>query len=135
MNMTLTENFTINEFECHDGTGVPWNLVENVQKLANNLQVLRDTIDKPIYVVSGYRNPTYNKRIGGAKRSYHMKAMAADIRVNGMTPKAIKATIEILITEGKMEQGGVGLYTSSRKNSSTGFVHYDIRGRKARWGG
>ena len=135
MNMTLTENFTINEFECHDGTGVPWNLVENVQKLANNLQVLRDTIDKPIYVVSGYSNPTYNNRIGVAKRSYHMKAMAADIRVNGMTPKAIKATIEILITEGKMEQGGVGLYTSSRKNSSTGFVHYDIRGRKARWGG
>ena len=135
MNMTLTENFTINEFECHDGTGVPWNLVENVQKLANNLQVLRDTIDKPIYVVSGYRNPTYNKRIGGAKRSYHMKAMAADIRVNGMNPKEVKAVIEVLIAEGKMEQGGVGLYTSSRKNSSTGFVHYDIRGRKARWGG
>ena len=135
MNMTLTENFTINEFECHDGTGVPWDLVENVQKLANNLQVLRDTIDKPIYVVSGYRNPTYNKRIGGAKRSYHMKAMAADIRVNGMNPKEVKAVIEVLIAEGKMEQGGVGLYTSSRKNSSTGFVHYDIRGRKARWGG
>ncbi len=127
MNMTLTDNFTINEFECHDGTGVPWNLVENVQKLANNLQVLRDTIDKPIYVVSGYRNPTYNKRIGGAKRSYHMKAMAADIRVNGMSPKAIKAAIEILITEGKMEQGGIGLYNT--------FVHYDNRGRKARWGG
>ena len=125
--MILTENFNINEFECHDGTGVPWDLVENVQKLANNLQVLRDTIGKPIHVVSGYRNPTYNKRIGGAKRSYHMKAMAADIRVNGMTPKAIKAAIEILITEGKMEQGGIGLYKT--------FVHYDNRGRRSRWGG
>jgi uncharacterized protein YcbK (DUF882 family) len=125
--MILTENFNINEFECHDGTGVPWNLVENVQKLANNLQALRDTIGKPIHVVSGYRNPTYNKRIGGAKRSYHMKAMAADIRVNGMTPKAIKAAIEILITEGKMEQGGIGLYKT--------FVHYDNRGRRSRWGG
>ncbi len=125
--MILTENFNINEFECHDGTGVPWNLVENVQKLANNLQALRDTIGKPIHVVSGYRNTTYNKRIGGAKRSYHMKAMAADIRVNGMTPKAIKAAIEILITEGKMEQGGIGLYKT--------FVHYDNRGRRSRWGG
>ena len=127
MNMTLTDNFTINEFECHDGTGVPWNLVENVQKLANNLQVLRETIGKPIHVVSGFRSATYNKRVGGASRSYHIKAMAADIRVNGMSPKAIKAAIEILITEGKMEQGGIGLYKT--------FVHYDNRGRKARWGG
>jgi uncharacterized protein YcbK (DUF882 family) len=78
--MQLTDNFNIDEFECHDGTGVPWNLVENVQKLANNLQVLRSTIDKPVHIISGYRNPTYNKRIGGATRSYHMKAMAGDIQ-------------------------------------------------------
>ena len=123
--MQLTKNFNINEFECHDGTGVPWNLVENVQKLADNLQVLRDTLDKPVHIISGYRNPTYNKRVGGAKNSYHMKAMAGDIRVNGMTPKAIRATIEILIAEGKMQQGGLGLYKT--------FVHYDNRGRKARW--
>jgi uncharacterized protein YcbK (DUF882 family) len=125
--MQLTENFNIDEWECHDGTGVPWDLVENVQKLANTLQVLRDTIGKPIHIISGYRNPTYNKRIGGATRSYHMKAMAADIRVNGMTPKAVKAAIELLIAEGKMEQGGVGIYKT--------FVHYDNRGRKARWSG
>jgi uncharacterized protein YcbK (DUF882 family) len=127
MKEQLTENFNINEFECHDGTGVPWNLVENVQKLADNLQALRSSLGKPVHIISGYRNPTYNKRIGGAKRSYHMKAMAGDIRVNGMTPKAVKAAIELLIAEGKMEQGGVGIYKT--------FVHYDNRGRKARWSG
>tara|TARA_R100001086_G_scaffold138050_1_gene72198 strand:+ start:4845 stop:5222 length:378 start_codon:yes stop_codon:yes gene_type:complete len=125
--MQLTDNFAMSEFDCHDGTSVSWDLVDNVQKLANNLQVLRDTIGKAVHVISAFRPSTYNKKVGGAKRSYHIKAMAADIRVNGMNPKEVKAVIEVLIAEGKMEQGGVGLYKT--------FVHYDIRGRKARWSG
>jgi len=32
-----------------------------------------------------------------------------------------------LIRAGKMKEGGVGLYVSQ------GFVHYDIRGTRARW--
>ena len=124
--MKLTENFDIKEWRCHDGTDVPYNLVDNVKALAVNLQVLRETVGRPVNIISGYRNPSYNKRIGGAKRSYHMKAMAADIRVKGMTPAEVKATIEGLISDGKMEQGGLGLYKS--------FVHYDNRGRRARWG-
>tara|TARA_R100001594_G_scaffold28949_1_gene54367 strand:- start:4437 stop:4814 length:378 start_codon:yes stop_codon:yes gene_type:complete len=124
--MKLTENFDIKEWRCHDGTDVPYNLVDNVKALAVNLQVLRETVGRPVNIISGYRNPSYNKRIGGAKRSYHMKAMAADIRVKGMTPAEVKAAIEGLISDGKMEQGGLGLYKS--------FVHYDNRGRKARWG-
>ena len=124
--MKLTENFDIKEWRCHDGTDVPYNLVDNVKALAVNLQVLRETVGRPVNIISGYRNPSYNKGIGGAKRSYHMKAMAADIRVKGMTPAEVKAAIEGLISDGKMEQGGLGLYKS--------FVHYDNRGRKARWG-
>jgi uncharacterized protein YcbK (DUF882 family) len=124
--MKLTENFDIKEWRCHDGTDVPYNLVDNVKALAVNLQVLRETVGRPVNIISGYRNPSYNKRIGGAKRSYHMKAMAADIRVKGMTPAEVKAAIEGLISDGKMEQGGLGLYKS--------FVHYDNRGRRARWG-
>ena len=56
-----------------------------------------------------------------------MSARAGDIKIKGMTPKEVKEVIEELISKGEMVQGGVGLYTT--------FVHYDVRGRKARWKG
>ncbi|WP_418308481.1 YcbK family protein, partial [Parasutterella sp.] len=44
------------------------------------LEEIRDEFGKPIVVNSGYRSPEHNKNIGGAKNSYHVKGMAADIR-------------------------------------------------------
>lgn len=123
--MQLTKNFAIVEFMCKDGTPVPLKYLPNVQKLASNLQVLRDHLGEPIRLNSGYRSPTYNKKIGGAKDSQHMLAKAADITVKTKTPKQLAVIIEKLISEGKMEQGGIGIYP--------GFTHYDVRGTKARW--
>lgn len=121
----LTPNFNLNEFHCSDGTAVPSALVPNVEKLATALQVLRDHIGKPIRITSGYRTPTYNERIGGKKASYHLKAMAADFKVEGMTPRVLASKIESLIAQGRMPAGGLGVYAS--------FVHYDTRGRNNRW--
>ncbi len=123
--MKLTANFTLREFECNDGTTVPEKYISNVNKLAYNLQVLRDELKKPIHINSGYRHPAYNKRIGGAKFSQHLTASASDITVRDITPKKLARTILKLIKQGKMNEGGVGLYN--------GFVHYDVRGKKARW--
>ena len=53
--------------------------MENVEKLAKNLQVLRDYIQKPITIISGYRTPEYNKKCGGVKRSQHLLAKAATL--------------------------------------------------------
>ena len=125
--MQLTNNFALREFRCRDGSDVPEELMENVQLLADNLQVLRDRLGVPITVISGYRTKKYNTKIGGARRSQHMTAKAGDIIIPGMTPREVKEVIEELIEEGEMMQGGVGLYTS--------FVHYDVRGRKTRWKG
>lgn len=127
MSENLTDNFKLSEFKCKDGTQVPEDLKENVQNLANNLQVLRDHIGKPIRVISGYRSPKYNRRIGGAKKSQHMFAKAADIKVKGMHPDEVREVILDLIKSGKMAKGGVGRYTT--------FVHYDTRGWNARWSG
>jgi uncharacterized protein YcbK (DUF882 family) len=102
-------------------------MMDNVSLLCENLQVLRDHIEKPIRVISGYRSPKYNRRIGGARRSQHMLAKAADIKISGMTPSEVKQVILELIKEGKMMSGGVGLYKT--------FTHYDVRGRNARWHG
>ena len=124
--MRLEKNFILSEFKCKDGSDVPDSMLDNVKLLAKNLQVLRDEIGKPIRVISGYRSPKYNRKIGGARKSQHMTAKAADIKIKGMTPAEVKSTIVRLIKEGKMMSGGIGLYRT--------FTHYDVRGFNARWG-
>ncbi|MDH5571443.1 MAG: D-Ala-D-Ala carboxypeptidase family metallohydrolase [Gammaproteobacteria bacterium] len=121
----LTRNFSLREFRCTDGTSVPDDLRSNILQLATNLQKLRDHLSKPIHVNSGYRTVIYNKSVGGATSSQHLYAKAADITIKDMKPKEVYQTIEKLIGEGLMVQGGMGLYSS--------FVHYDIRGSKTRW--
>lgn len=124
--MQLENNFHLREFRCKDGTDVPDDLMDNVKKLAKNLQVLRDHIQKPITIISGYRTPEYNKKCGGVKRSQHLFAKAADIVVSGMTSLEVRDTIIQLIKDGEMDPGGVGIYPT--------FTHYDVRGRNSRWG-
>ena len=123
--MKLSKNFSLNEFACNDGSETPEDVIVNLMLLAEQLQVLRDFIDKPITVNSGYRSPKYNKKIGGATRSQHLLGKAADIRVDGISPSEIHSVIEELILDGRMQQGGLGKYNS--------FTHYDIRAKKARW--
>ena len=121
----ITENFSLHEFKCKDGSDVPNEYLPNVIELAKNLQVLRDEINKSITINSAYRSPKYNAKVGGAKNSQHLVAKASDLRVSGITPRELANVIERLIKEGKMKQGGIGVYKT--------FTHYDIRGTKARW--
>lgn len=123
--MQLTTNFSLYEFACRDGTPVPEKYINNVKELATNLQVLRDYLGESVHINSSYRHPAYNKKIGGKPASKHLTAEAGDITTKSKTPKQLAAVIEKLIAEKKMKQGGLGVYP--------GFVHYDIRGTKARW--
>jgi len=123
--MQLEKNFKLKEFKCRDGTPVPEELMDNVKLLAKNLQVIRDYIESPLVIISGYRTKKYNTRIGGARRSQHMLAKAGDLRTSTHTPQELREVIVKLIKEGKIMKGGVGLYNT--------FVHYDVRGRNARW--
>ena len=121
----ITNNFSLEEFKCKDGSDIPNDVLPNIIELAKNLQVLRDAIGKSITINSGYRSQKYNAKIGGVKNSQHVKGKASDLRVSGMTPKELALIIEGLIEKGKMKEGGIGIYPN--------FTHYDIRGVKARW--
>ena len=124
--MKLTNNFDSKEFDCKDGTPVPEKYLDNCRKVAHNLQVLRDHLGTPVSITgSGYRTPSHNAKVKGAKNSQHLTCNAADINAKGLTPKQLYDVIEHLIDLGDMEQGGLGLYKT--------FVHYDRRGKKARW--
>lgn len=123
--MQLTKNFRLSEFACKDGTPVPERLIPKTKRLAECLQVIRDEVGDALFINSAYRTPSYNKKVGGAPDSQHPKGTASDLVTRTLTPRQLQSLILRLIKEGKIDEGGVGLYPS--------FVHYDIRGVKARW--
>ena len=98
--MILSNNFALKEFtesvtairNSVDNSPTPEH-IRNIQLLVKFvLQPLREALNKPIKVTSGYRSESLNKLIGGSKRSQHCKGQAADLqfRVDGvMDNKAI----------------------------------------------
>lgn len=54
---------------------------KNLQQLIDKvLDPMREAYGAAVNVTSGYRSPAYNKAIGGAKNSQHMKGQAADLQ-------------------------------------------------------
>ncbi len=85
--MQVTKNFKLNELEFHDK--IPPELIANAIELLQNLQVIRDHFQKPIIIISGYRSPARNEIVGGAKKSQHMEAKAADIKIAGIPTEEV----------------------------------------------
>ena len=110
--------FRVKEFACKDGSPV----VFIDEHLVAILDILRSEIGKPIIITSGYRTPTRNKEVGGAKYSYHMRGMAADIRADGITPKELANKLNKIVPD----ECGIIVYNS--------WVHFDVRTSKYRKG-
>jgi len=82
--------------------------------------------DRPFSVISGFRSQRTNDALrrrssGVARKSYHVKGMAMDLRMEGVAVETI-ANIGTALNS-----GGVGRYTSSN------FVHLDS-GPVREWG-
>ena len=117
-NVQLARHFKVKEFACKDGSQV----VFIDEYLYTILDILREKLGKPVIINSGYRTPTRNKEVGGAKYSYHMRGMAADIRVNGMTGKEIANKLDKIIPD----ECGIIVHST--------WVHIDTRTKKYRKG-
>lgn len=115
-NFYLSENFMTWEFRCRC-----CRVVKVDEDLINGLEELRELAGCPLYVLSGYRCPAHNKAVGGARRSFHMKGMAADIWSETIGPGQL-----VVYAEKVAVFGGIGLYHN--------FIHVDIRDGCARWG-
>ena len=76
-NENVGKYFKVKEFACKDGSSI----VFIDDSLYTILDILRSKLGKPVIITSGYRTPEWNAKCGGAKYSYHMRGMAADIRV------------------------------------------------------
>lgn len=98
--MNLSEHFTVAELMLSpqaarqgiDNTPDVF-ILANLKTLAEALEGVRTLVGKPVNVTSGYRSPAVNKLIGGAKNSAHMSGLAADINVNGYTPRQLALKI------------------------------------------
>lgn len=95
-------------------------------KLIDAIAELRDKLlmspSDPIELLSGYRSPESNAKLGTvnkyvAKNSYHMKGQAADIRIPEMSSSALEAIAKTI------QRGGVALYPDG--GPDFGHVHVD----------
>ena len=111
--MQLTKNFKLEEFEksstaikYHIDNTISEKYMNNVQKLAEILQIIRDAWDAPIKINSGYRCKELNVKVGGSKTSDHLYAAAADITTLSDKPennKKLFILIKSLIDLGKIQ--------------------------------
>ena len=81
--MQISKNFKVKEFRCKDGSD---KILIDTDFVVNKLQKIRDHFGVAVTINSAYRTESYNKKVGGAKSSYHMKGQAFDIVVKGHTP-------------------------------------------------
>lgn len=95
--MQLSKNFTLEELQVSatalrkdiENVATP-DAIKNLEALcAHVLQPLRELLQKPIKILSGYRSPEVNDLVGGAHGSQHVKGQAADITVEGMTAQEL----------------------------------------------
>lgn len=124
MDDQLSDHFHLSEFDCHDGSLTPLAAQDALRHLVTTvLEPMRLAWGGPLVVVSGYRSPNYNRGIGGALQSYHLRGMAVDIApVMPSRSEALYALVESLIRRG-LPVGGLGHYPR--------WVHVDTRKLRA----
>lgn len=88
------------------------------------LDRVRAAVGHPIVITSGYRDPTHNARVGGAKRSRHMVGDAVDIDVSRLDEEQRYALIWHLLAEG---------FTSFGSYAGSSFIHADMRPSARIW--
>jgi len=105
------KNFKQSEFECK-GKACCKNSAPMDGELLRKMQQLRDALERPITITSGFRCNHHNAHVGGAKRSWHTLGRACDIKVRGVD-------VEALATLAREVFNGVIVYDS--------WVHVDTR--------
>jgi len=129
----LSPHFTVEEFDCRDGTKVKPREYDGLEYLCKTfLEPLRDRYG-PVTVHSGYRTRSYNAKVGGASQSYHIydihdgNDQAADISCRKGGPRDWHRTLNAIRQTKRSGKGGLGLYST--------FVHCDLRDYPADWRG
>ena len=98
MNTPVTMHFTIEElYASKTAKAKDINNKPSVQQMINLvyltafvLEPLREAMNEPIKIGSGFRSKELNKAVGGVQNSQHMKGQAADLCIDGDRAKGRK---------------------------------------------
>jgi len=71
-------------------------IINNLTRLCAFLETVRDALQSPINISSGYRCPELNAAVGGAASSQHVTGHAADFTAHGLTLDGI---IQLIMKE------------------------------------
>lgn len=115
----LSLHFSRSEMMCHCGCGEC--LVS--PRLMSALEELRSFGPEPVIVHDAYRCVNHNIEVGGRPHSEHITGDAWDGTILGLS---LQQQYERLMRIKVFAEGGIGVY-------SEGFVHGDVRTRRARW--
>lgn len=154
-NLQLTPNFNMRQFLSAQEGAFPKYLIIR-ERLLLKLEYLLAVVQlKHIAIntfsfVDGYRTPYYNEITDNAPYSRHLWGGAADIFIdqdkNGqmddlnrdgqIDDKDVMFFYNLVEAESQKPEykkfiGGLGLYKKDEQH--TGFIHIDVRGKRARW--
>ena len=121
--MQITKHFSFERCRC-----ACCDLLMHTPRLYTHmmrLEVMRQKLDFPMIITSGYRCPEHNEEVGGKPYSQHL-IYATDVRPlwgKGFA-KRVLAIYRVALIQ---SWGGIGYYKS--------FIHLDLRPEEARWRG
>ena len=128
--MQLTKNFSLREFtksQTADRKGLdntpPQDIIPKLSFLATQiLEPLRERIQKPIIITSGYRTQELSLAIGSSQLSQHCKGEAVDIEALGMSTLSLA---EMIINHFDFDQVILECF-SKEKGLDSGWVHCSL---------
>jgi len=156
-NTLVSPHFRLKQFICKQAGGYPKYLALSERLLLKLEMLLAKAREngfpgKNFVVMSGFRSPHYNRKLGNARKSRHMFGDAADIYLDDFPQDGVMDDLnkngkydagDALVlqqwiaeiereSEGLFPSGGLGIY--KRTSAHGPFVHVDARGFNARWG-
>ena len=151
----MSAHFRLEQFLCKQVSGYPKYLVlrpsllDLLERLVTHLKQQGYAVST-LGVISGYRTPWYNQKIGNTPNSRHVYGDAMDFYIDRdgdgrmddldgdgrLTNADIDLLFELVdafrrLPENADLMGGVGRYYPNDRHG--GFIHVDTRGYSARW--
>lgn len=131
----LTKHFSTDEYAVNQ-TG-NCDITKEAIKHADILEEFRTWLDEPMKVNAWYRTPAYNKKVGGAANSSHLRGVATDWGIPNVSQsdfiKYAKKWKALCKKHGVVGEAGLyswGIHLGSHVTYSKTFYHWDSRSGK-----